>query len=1295
MNDKTWGLSHSDYTVGWICALPQTELVAAGAMLDDEYPAIQAADPNDSNSYLSGRIGDHNVVIACLPAEQTGKVSAATVAKDMVRSFPAIRFGLMVGIGGGAPYYGGRDEGDIDLDESDDSEADDEVGIQDIRLGDVVISQHSKFSQAVIQYDFGKSVQGKEFVRAGGQLNKPPGIVLNAVSMLQGQHARKGHKICELLSNMLANNPRMEKEFKHPGSAKDQLFKSEISHVVGKKCKSCRGPNDTNLVKRKQRSSDEPQIHYGTIGSADQVMKDALLRDKWSRREKIKCFEMEAAGLIDTLPCLVIRGICDYADSHKNKIWQPYAAAVAAAYAKELLLTIPGQGVLLLPPVEKLMTKVLRQFEQLESWQKSDKETACLQAFRTTDYEYQKDFNPEKEDGTCNWCLQSPIFRNWQDNDSSCLLWITADPGCGKSVLSKDLVDKRLFGLESSDTTICYFFFKDTSPETRNPANAVAAFLHQVLKSKCGRKAMKHALPAYLENSDKASQNLDIMWNILRHISQDPECGRIIFVLDALDECETKDQKNLIRRLKGLERPKESQISKHHLKILVTSRPYLNIENEFRELIEDIPGIRLPGEKHSSELHSEMDHVVHARMSKLGPRIVRETTREELLRGILATDNRTYLWLDLIFKVIEEMPRIDRQTVKSLLENLPVTVDDVYSSILHKATDQAQAKRLLQIIVVATRPLRLNEIGVALAITEETKRYEDLELQRDETVFLIHQSAKDFLVSLSNEVSPTQRSWKNSISISDSALLLTSICIRFLYLEELGKKKAPPIRDAQDLAFSYDFLEYSANNWAVHFSHMTTEYRDEFLPAAIDLCSVEADQYMDWEISLRRIGRSVHPFPLHIASYLGLDIVVRTLLARPDVDVNSITSDNKTPLSLAIGQGHEGIVKLLLASPGIDLDLTDNDGDPPLPLAIYQGHEGIVKLLLAASNIDLNMPSSGGNPSLPLAISLGHKGIVKLLLASPSIDLDLTDNDGDPPLPLAIYQGHEGIVKLLLATSNIDLNIPSSGGNPPLPLAISLGNEGIVKLLLAASNIDLNMPSGSGNPPLPLAIYLGQEGIVKLLLASPGIDLDLTDNDGDPPLPLAIYLGQEGIVKLLLASPGIDLDLTDNDGDPPLPLAIYQGHEGIVKLLLAASNIDLNMPSGSGNPPLPLAIYLGHEGIVKLLLASPGIDLDLTDNDGNPPLPLAIYQGHEGIVKLLLASPGIDLDLTDNDGDPPLPLAIYLGQGGIVKLLLAASNIDLNMPSSGGDPPLPLAISLGHEGIVKLLQASPHINRLR
>ena len=153
--------------------------------------------------YLLGKIGFHSVVIACLPAEKTGTVSAAIVAKEMLRNFKAVRLGFMVGIDGGAPYYGvaDNDKGAGGDSEDEDSEDDASKDIRDIRLGDVVISLHSKSAEAVVQYNFGKSARGGEFIRTG-TLNKPPNIVLGAVAMLQGQHRRKGHNISEHLSKM-------------------------------------------------------------------------------------------------------------------------------------------------------------------------------------------------------------------------------------------------------------------------------------------------------------------------------------------------------------------------------------------------------------------------------------------------------------------------------------------------------------------------------------------------------------------------------------------------------------------------------------------------------------------------------------------------------------------------------------------------------------------------------------------------------------------------------------------------------------------------------------------------------------------------------------------------------------------------------------------------------------------------------------------------------------------------------------------------------------------------------------
>lgn len=102
---------------------------------------------------------------------------------------------------------------------------------------------------------------------------------------------------------MAPANPNIRQTFKHQGSNKDRFFKTDVVHIEGKKfCKACYGPLEVNLVKRKPRESISPILHYGTIGSADQVMKDSVLRDKWAMEEGTPCFEMEAAGKYLALP---------------------------------------------------------------------------------------------------------------------------------------------------------------------------------------------------------------------------------------------------------------------------------------------------------------------------------------------------------------------------------------------------------------------------------------------------------------------------------------------------------------------------------------------------------------------------------------------------------------------------------------------------------------------------------------------------------------------------------------------------------------------------------------------------------------------------------------------------------------------------------------------------------------------------------------------------------------------------------------------------------------------------------
>ncbi|KAJ5597521.1 Nucleoside phosphorylase [Penicillium hordei] len=305
--------NHNDYTVGWICALP-LEMAAAQVLLDEVHEDLPVQ-PNDHNAYTLGSIGKHNVVIACLPYGQYGIASATTVAVQLLSSFRSIRFGLMVGIGGGVP----NEEADI-------------------RLGDVVVSKPTNTHGGVVQFDHGKALNGGQFQRTG-MLSHPPQILLTALSKLQANHITGRGRFVDFIAEIERKVPKQSSPLARP-TQEDRLYRADHNHV-NPSSKTCYDCDETKTVPRPSRDSNQPMVHYGLIASSNQVVKDSQLRDRLGRELDAYCVEMEAAGLMNNYPCLVIRGICDYADSHKNKEWQGYAAAVAAAYAKELLSVTP------------------------------------------------------------------------------------------------------------------------------------------------------------------------------------------------------------------------------------------------------------------------------------------------------------------------------------------------------------------------------------------------------------------------------------------------------------------------------------------------------------------------------------------------------------------------------------------------------------------------------------------------------------------------------------------------------------------------------------------------------------------------------------------------------------------------------------------------------------------------------------------------------------------------------------------------------------------------------------------
>ncbi len=243
----------------------------------------------DNNAYSWGRIGVHNVVVASLPAGMYGQIPATAVAKDMVSSFPHIRAGLMVGIGGGIP----QSENEID-----------------IRLGDIVVSEPSGQNGGVVQYDAGEATAAGFELK--GFLAAPPAALLNAVAKLKARHERYEPRIPEILQDMLAKNVRMAKaragkpSYAYQGKEHDRLFRPEYGHAGGKTCSGCDASQE---IERDERGTTDPEIHYGLIASGSAIIKDAADRAEVVRRlGDCLCVETEAAGLMNNFPCLVIRG---------------------------------------------------------------------------------------------------------------------------------------------------------------------------------------------------------------------------------------------------------------------------------------------------------------------------------------------------------------------------------------------------------------------------------------------------------------------------------------------------------------------------------------------------------------------------------------------------------------------------------------------------------------------------------------------------------------------------------------------------------------------------------------------------------------------------------------------------------------------------------------------------------------------------------------------------------------------------------------------------------------------------
>ncbi|KAH7108965.1 hypothetical protein EDB81DRAFT_769315 [Dactylonectria macrodidyma] len=758
-----------------------------------------------------------------------------------------------------------------------------------------------------------------------------------------------------------------------------------------------------------------------------------------------------------------------------------------------------------------------------------------LQTLHTSPYLDRKNRNPDRVPGTCEWFVDHRNFQQWRDNKSR-MLWVSANPGSGKSVLAKYLVDSELQTTKSRTT--CYFFFKDDFEDQRSAKSALSCILHQLFTQRedlFSDKIVKRfeAYKAHLTSS------LDELWDVLLITSQDKNAGELVCILDAFDECEDQEQLKLAHALRKFYNPESDTKNNVNLKFLVTSRPYDKIGRGFQPLnVPGLPVIRLKGESDTeiSKIAQEIDVYIEHKVSRIRADLYLKPDEEQLLlQELRRVPNQTYLWVYLTLELIESDINIDKTKIREVTSSLPRTVDAVYERILAKSSNPEEAKKLLHIIVAAARPLTLVEMDLALALQENHKSYKDLDGRPEERfsryvrdlcglfvtitdskIYLLHQTAKEFLVQ-KHDPDPrgdhdNQRIWKHSLQPPESHRILCQICIQYLLFtefkthpldenldENLDEKVSHYLRD-------HVFLDYSATNWAAHFRQSGED--NAIIKSLRRICDANSNCCLTW---FRIYWVRTHTgFPqdfttLMIASYFGLEQIVKLQLDTDEVEVDSIDGTyRRSALSWASENGFDCVVKLLIKRPktgssakpslpikrpktgssakpslpkGAEVDARDRYGRTPLSYAAWNGHMAIVQRLVKAGACVESKDEIGGTP-ISYAICSGHEDVASRLMKGGHVDS--VDKISQELLLSAAKKGDEAVVKQLL-DNGAATEVVDSTGRTPLSYAAEGGHVAVARLLLD-KGADVNTKESADHTPLARAVDNGSTDIIEILL---------------------------------------------------------------------------------------------------------------------------------------------------------------------------------------------------------------------
>ncbi|TVY79660.1 putative ankyrin repeat protein [Fusarium oxysporum f. sp. cubense] len=1062
------------------------------------------------------------------------------------------------------------------------------------------------------------------------------------------------------------------------------------------------------------------EVHYGTIASGNTLMMDAFKRDELASKANILCFEMEAAGLMDGFRCLVIRGICDYSDSHKNDRWQGYAAMTAAVYAKQVLGRIRPEAV---AREETIISKIDEVISGVENLKRSIAEQEVLNWLSDEDFgTYQFDERSKKAPGTCQWFLDSPEYQSWTQEKGQ-VLFCPGIAGAGKTVLASAIIENLHSRFQNdSSTAIAHIYCRYNRVDRQNFNELQASVLRQL----CERLSPlpEHIMKIYSQYKPRRVE-LPPERIISGLESVSGLFSKVFIVVDALDEwraAEHADLYSLPGELLFLQR-------KLAINLLATSRPLPLIANRFS----NHPSLLITAQQ--QDIDAYVDNFRWPESSCIGKipglRDMVKEIMSQLVRGMFLLAR---LYLHSLEHEISErdvkdaLKRLEDRAKKKNNDPKFNIVDQAYNDTLKRLGEQHQkhsdlAFRVLTWICCTSWKLPAGAIQHGLALREgDTSFHQDgivdeqlllsvcwglVEISKGSgEIRLVHYTAEDFFRHnrhLIDEYFLARHSLYCDLPSNADAYLARQ-CVTCLSIG-LPRHRPGGISNDPRLQTSYDMFKpdmppvsseereynalmneldsnplyaYSAFNWGGHVRRLSP--LDQTYKMSIEFLQTRGmvDQAVAVTLTIgiwsERIQRPQDTGNLHLAALFGLSDLAEALMRNLDID--SRDDCGRTTLVWALEcMAFEFRFMPSFRMP-VMLNFEINDG-------IDVARRRIVEALLA-SGANPHMLGSEGNTPLHLAAILGDVDIVEKLLEY-GVDIHKSNQNVNLPLVEAVRHGRELVYTKLLERGTVDM----FGENRRTALieAASVGNLAPIETLVREGAL-VDFPDRTGKTALMKASKLGHTRVVELLLKSHS-DVDHQDYKRDTAIMNACKGGHDDVIEILLAA-NAQLGIKNSAGETALANAGRHCGKGIIKRLLRHITDPVTRDQQSGTA-LVSASKWTRPDIVSLILedaelkpTSKYIDLALSKSCSRP---------NEKVVRLLIDH-GANPNLTSkSEGLSLLGQAINSGNDAVVLVLLDAG---INIEGDDGDlsRPIHTAAAQGTKTVVQsLIERGVSVNR--